>query len=222
LVYLSFRPKRSHKTSLPRSTNTTSVGARKRPCTFRISPYTTVLCRITWFRIRIVSFLGRIRSNQGWLDRGGVRGVTPPPIVENIRFFPAKSNDFLMLHPPQTFSTLDLHLQKFATPPQCWLVRAIPGSNTIIYGEKWRAYTASVYEGSKGAFFFVNHCIPPYTTPRYTILIRDYVNRRISLYTVVYDHVCLTWVMKYIFEVVASKTTIRLLLLSLRLFSNVT
>ncbi len=88
LVYLSFRPKRSHKTSLPRSTNTKCVCARKRPCTFRISPYTTVLCRITWFRIRIVSLRGRIRSN------------------------------------------------------------------TTIYGEKWRAYTAFVYEGSKGAFFF--------------------------------------------------------------------
>jgi len=36
--------------------------------------------------------------------------------------------------------------------------------------------------------------IPPYTTRRYTVVIRSHVNRRISVYTVVYDRACSTWV----------------------------
>jgi hypothetical protein len=36
--------------------------------------------------------------------------------------------------------------------------------------------------------------ISPYTTWRYTIVIRSHVNRRISPYTVVNDRACSTWV----------------------------
>ena len=62
-----------------------------------------------------------------------------------------------------------------------------------IYARK-RPYTASVYEGNKRSFFLsVNHRISPYTTRRYTVVIRDHVNRRISPYTIVYDRACSTW-----------------------------
>jgi hypothetical protein len=48
-------------------------------------------------------------------------------------------------------------------------------------------------------FFSVNHRICPYTTRRYSIVIRSHVSRRISPYTVVYDGACSTWVLKTTF-----------------------
>jgi len=43
-------------------------------------------------------------------------------------------------------------------------------------------------------FFSVYRRMSPYTTRRYTIVIRSHVNRRISPYTVAYDRACSTWV----------------------------
>jgi hypothetical protein len=57
----------------------------------------------------------------------------------------------------------------------------------IVYGlrvlRQWTTVFSSVYRR-----------MSPYTTRRYTIVIRSHVNRCISPYTVVYDRACSTWV----------------------------
>jgi hypothetical protein len=48
-------------------------------------------------------------------------------------------------------------------------------------------------------FFSVYRRMSPYTTRRYTIVIRSHVNRRISPCTVVYDRACSTWVSSFMY-----------------------